>query len=214
MKRTMWMAATAGLLGGLAVWAGPNDSKNEPGKDAGQPDELPAAALETIKREAPGLETKVVRRIKKGMRKPGESGAAEPDLYEVLGKALGSTVMLTIDSEGNVVRRTDEVDAAAVPPMIAAAAEAATKPVGFTIRKGRKTTQKGAETYEIEATAGGMLYSIRLQPNGEVSDLRATRDSGASGKHPGGNRESKPERGKKSGPETASSAQPPPVDWR
>jgi hypothetical protein len=97
--------------------------------------------------------------------------------------------------------------------MIAATSEAATKPVGFTIRKGRKTTQKGVETYEIEATAGGMLYSIRLQPNGEVSDLRATREASVPGKNPG-NKDAKQERGKKPGPETASSAQPPPVDWR
>ena len=203
-----WVVVTA-LAFAQDTFAQASRPKTEPGASAEWTD-LPEAARAGIQREYAQFQFDGLRRAGKAKRSgDSKSATQEAELFEVTGSAGDVRLSLLVDAEGSIHRKTEEVAGESVPALMAAAAEAAARPAGFTIRKGRRVVQKGVESYEVEATCGPLLYQVRLGMNGDLQELRAARQQGAG--RPAQSKDAKPEKRAGAG-ETAPS--PPPVDWK
>jgi hypothetical protein len=193
VRRAATCLAATVLAGGLGRAGDPAQPK------PGQPPlsiEAPPAVRESVERAVPGIQDLSVR---KGSRKTGvrmgpngEKTPDERDVYEVRGRISAGPVMLTVASDGEVVRKSEELAVAALPQPIKALTEGAVRPVDFAVRKVRRMTEKGSDVYEVEAVAGELNYRIRISAAGQVLDLIGTR----SALKPGEN-----ERRKEDGPE-------------
>jgi hypothetical protein len=184
--------------------------KVESGSSSSEWTDLPEAARAGIQREYAQFQFDGFKRTGK-VKRAGDSKPSmqEAELFEVTGRTGDVRLSLSVDAEGSIHRRAEEVAGESVPALMAAAAEAAAKPAGFTIRKGRRVVQKGVESYEVDATCGPLLYQIRLGMNGDLQELRAARQQGIG--RPPQNKDTKPEKRPSAG-ETA--PPPPPVDWK
>lgn len=158
-------------------------------------EDLPGTVVDTINREEPGLTPGKISK-NQGRAKEGQPAKVT---YNITGTIGDTQVQMTISEDGTVTRKSKQMPADSLPPLVASGAMNAAKPNDFTVTGAKVTTMRGEDVYEVQATAGGLTYAISMNAQGEVIFLRASAAKAKAKKGKGDAKRKKPGKKRKQG---------------
>jgi len=180
-RRCLLSAATLALLVGAGACS--------PGEEGVPPEQVPKAVIAAVKAKFPDAQPKKVE-------KETEEGQT---VYEVELLTGEGEVELLVSADGKILKmekeeeeeeakeekeegkekeeeeeNETEVSLDEVPDAVKSAALAAVK--GLQLTKAEKETEDGALVYELEGTAGGEEYEVKVSTDGKVLKVEKEKD--------------------------------------